>query len=104
MGLRAVQRLAVPRQAGVVVMLRFQWDSLRRGDLVLVHDAAGPTCADAGRHRSRRHPTGRPDVPVRYTDGADAGEVVRPGRFATHFDPLDDEGDCWRCHDLLEAG
>jgi hypothetical protein len=85
-------------------MLRFQWDSLRRGDLVLVHDLA-----ETDLHR-------RPgvvvlvdtlaaghDVAVRYTDGADAGLVVRPGRFATHFDPLDGEGDCWRCQDLLEA-
>lgn len=76
MGLRAVQRLAVPRQAGVVVMLRFQWDSLRRGDLVLVRDVAVP------------------DADV--TDLADTAPAVPV--------PVDDEGDGWDGHDLRQAG
>jgi len=86
-------------------MLRFQWDSLRRGDRLLVHDAATPhlglrpaevVCLDTT-------PTGY-DVGVRYTDGADAGTVVRPGRFAVHFDPISDESACWRCEELPLAG
>ena len=82
------------------MMLRFQWDSLRRGDLVLVHDVRTPDLGlrpavvelvDTG--GSRR------DVAVRYSDGPDAGRVVRPGRFATHADPLTDTASCWRCTD-----
>ena len=82
-------------------MLRFQWDSLRRGDHVLVHDAAR---ADLGLRPGDvmlvdTRPSGH-DVAVRFTDGPDSGQVVRPGRFATHFDPVDDAGTCWRCAEL----
>jgi len=45
----------------------------------------------------------RRDVAVRYTDGPDAGRVVRPGRFATHLDPLTSTADCWRCAETLAA-
>jgi hypothetical protein len=80
------------------MMLSFQWDSLRRGDRVLVHDPTTP-------HRGLRagvvvlvDETGpRRDVAVRYTDGADTGLVVRPSRFATHSVPLTDAAECWRC-------
>jgi len=73
-GLRAVQRLALPRQAGVVVMLRFQWDSLRRGDLVHVRD-----------------------VPAEDGDGTDLADTASAVT-------LDDEGDCWSGHDVRQAG
>ena len=72
-------------------MLRFQWDSLRRGDHILVHDAS------------------RPDLGLRaaevvlidtQADGGDAGPVVRPGRFAVHVDPVGEETACWRCAEL----
>jgi hypothetical protein len=84
------------------MMLRFQWDSLRRGDRLLVHDAAAADLGlrpavvvlvdTAGAHH---------DVAVRYTDGPDAGRVVRPGRFATHPAPLGATADCWRCDEAL---
>ena len=54
-------------------MLKFQWDALRRGDTVFLHDASD---ADLGLR---------------------AG-VVRPGRFAVHLATVDDD-DCWRCSD-----
>ena len=79
-------------------MLRFQWDSLRRGDHVIVHDAGTPdlglrpaVVAVVDRAGSRR------DIAVRYADGPDAGRVVRPGRFATREDPVADTACCWRC-------
>ena len=86
------------------MMLAFQWDSLRRGDHVLVHDAATADLTlrpgtvemvDGG----RRHR----DVAVRYTDRSDAGRVVRPGRFATHIAPLADTAECWRCRDAASG-
>jgi len=85
-------------------MLRFQWDSLRRDDNLLVHDVAS---ADLGLRPAvvvlidSSGP--RRDVAVRYTDGPDAGRVVRPGRFATHLDPLTSTADCWRCAETLAA-
>jgi hypothetical protein len=82
-------------------MLRFQWNALRRGDHVLVHDVDDPKLAlRAGvvdlidTRRSGR------DVAIRYTTGTRAPRPVRPGRFAVHFDPIDDDGDdCWRCNE-----
>ena len=80
------------------MMLRFQWDSLRRGDHVLVHD---PLTVDLGLRPAIVELVdtdgSRSDVAVRYSDGPDAGRVVRPGRFATHPDPVRDVADCWRC-------
>ena len=80
------------------MMRGFQWDSLRRGDHVLVHDAATPDLRLRPGIVALLDATGRRrDVAIRYTDGADAGSVVRPGRFATHYDPLTDADSCWRC-------
>ncbi len=79
------------------MMLRFQWDSLRRGDHVLVHDPAKPDLGLRPGVVTLVDATGRRDVAVRYTDGPDAGRIVRPGRFAIHPDPLSDVNACWRC-------
>jgi hypothetical protein len=81
-------------------MLQFQWDALRRGDHVLVHDvthaalgltAGVVTLVDV-------HPAGH-DVSVRLMAGTPTSRVVQPGRFAVHLDPLDADDDCWRCTD-----
>ena len=88
------------------MMLRFQWDSLRRGDHLLVHDvrstnlALRPAVVELVDSSGRRR-----DVAVRYTDGPDAGRVVRPGRFASHPDPLADAdvAACWRCAETAAA-
>jgi hypothetical protein len=80
------------------MMLRFQWDSLRRGDHVLVHDVSAPALGlRPGVVESVEASGARRDVAVRYSDGPDAGRVVRPGRFAIHPDPLLDAAGCWRC-------
>lgn len=81
-------------------MLKFQWNALRRGDHVLIHDAndarlglrAGVVII-VDSHR------GGHDVGVRFTTGTPTAHTVRPGRFAVHFDPIDDDDDCWRCSD-----
>ena len=79
-------------------MLKFQWDALRRGDTVFVHDASDAflgvragvvTLVDV-------IPSGH-DVGIRLTTGTRDGSVVRPGRFAVHLASVDD--DCWRCSD-----
>jgi hypothetical protein len=80
-------------------MLKFQWNALRRGDTVFVHDpsdaelglrAGVVTLVDVG-------PRG-PDVSIRLTTGTPTGSVVRPGRFAVHLAAMNDD-DCWRCTD-----
>ena len=80
-------------------MLKFQWNALRRGDTVFVHDA---TVADLGLRagvvtRVDVNASGH-DVGIRLTAGTPTGPVVRPGRFAVHLAAGDDH-DCWRCGD-----
>jgi hypothetical protein len=79
-------------------MLKFQWDVLRRGDSVFVHDAS---VADLGLRAGvvtlvDVNPSGH-DVGIRLATGTRTGPVVRPGRFAVHLAAVDD--DCWRCSD-----
>ena len=78
-------------------MLKFQWDGLRRGDTVFVHDARD---ANLGLRAGvvalvDVRPSGH-DVGIRLSTGT--GPVVRPGRFAVHLMAVDDD-DCWRCRD-----
>jgi hypothetical protein len=78
-------------------MLKFQWNALRRGDVVFVHDAGE---ADLGLRAGvvaliDALPLGH-DVGIRLTTGTATGPVVRPGRFAVHLAAADDD-ECWRC-------
>ena len=80
-------------------MLKFQWDALRQGDTVLVHDASD---IDLGLRAGvvtlvDVRPSGH-DVGIRLTTGTPTRPVVRPGRFAVHLAAVDDH-DCWRCGD-----
>ena len=66
-------------------MLKFQWDGLRRGDTVFVHEARD---ADLGLRAGfvtlvDVRPSGH-DVGIRLTTstGTGTGPIVRPGRFA----------------------
>jgi hypothetical protein len=84
-------------------MLKFQWDALRRGDTVSVHDASD---ADLGLRPGivtlvEVRPSGH-DVGIRLTTGTPTGSVVRPGRFAVHLANVDDP-DCWRCADIRSS-
>ena len=81
-------------------MLKFQWNALRRGDTVFVHDPSEPdlglragvvTLIDVGQRG--------PDVGIRLTTGTPNAPVVRPGRFAVHLAAMNDDDDCWRCSD-----
>jgi hypothetical protein len=86
-------------------MLRFQWNALRRGDRVLVHDARE---VDLGVRagivalvdvRISGH-----DVGISLTTDTATARVVWPGRFAVHLDPIADADDCWRCNDNPPEG
>ena len=79
-------------------MLRFEWNALKVGDAVLVHDdssipfdlRAGVVCmVDTRRDRSN-------DVGIRVEP---SGDLVRPRRHAVHRAPLDRWFECWRCEE-----
>ena len=78
-------------------MLLFQWNALRAGDHVTVHDDGDATYGlHAGSVIGVHTRVGRPnDVVVRY-DGT--GDLVRPRRLAVHLSPVGEPPSCWRCH------
>lgn len=79
-------------------MRRLEWNALRVGDRVLVHDAVDAdlplrpgTVAIVATAR------GANDVGIRVADDADRTRVARPNRQAVHSDPWDAMEECWRC-------
>ena len=72
------------------------WDSLRRGDHILVNDVlplisgCGPPPSSSSTPAASRH-----DIAARYTDGLDGGLLVRPDRFGAHSDPVTAAADGW---------
>ena len=77
-------------------MQRFQWNSLRTGDRVLVHDDHAPGLDThegvVAIVEARRGGTN--DVGIRIET---SGQIVRPRRHAVHQLPLDRRFWCWRC-------
>ena len=89
-------------------MLRFEWNGLRVGDRVVVHDPpfgtefpllAG-TVATVETKRSKR---GANALGVRVATDGGGHRVVWPSYLAAHHDPPDPPGDCWRCVALAET-
>ena len=88
-------------------MLRFEWNALRVGDRVVVHDPVGTefpllagTVAMVETKRSRR---GANRVGIRIATDVVAYRVVWPSFLAAHHDPPDPSKDCWRCTALAET-
>ena len=84
-------------------MFVFQWNSMRIGDHVMVHDDDG----DAGLAlqpgivkyvETREH--GQNDVTIQLDDHA--SRPIRPRRHAVHMLPVDRRFSCWRC-DVITA-
>lgn len=78
-------------------MLLFQWNALRPGDAVEVHDdndLSGPIEAGRVRIVQTGLSTGGNDIAVRL----ESGRLVRPRRGAVHTTATGSR-DCWRCHD-----
>jgi hypothetical protein len=77
---------------------RFEWDGLRPGDEVFVHD---PPTGDGPAQRGTvlyltvqvRRPN---EIGVRLDDGA----VVWPSARTVHHDRVAPLGSCWRCADV----
>jgi hypothetical protein len=78
-------------------VLRFQWNSLRKGDRVLVHDLRDPGLRlRAGVVEMVQTLLGANDLGIRVGEPG-MSTVLRPGRLAVHLVPLDASEPCWRC-------
>jgi hypothetical protein len=85
-------------------MLKLEWNALRVGDAVVMHD---PTGADlellAGTVvmvQTKRSKRGANGVGVRVGPDRDH-RVLWPSSLTTHADPPDPTDDCWRCAELV---
>ena len=80
-------------------MLKFEWNALRVGDAVLVHDSQGREPVASGTVVTVDTPTARRGangVGIRVgTEGRH--RVVWPSFLTVHHDPRDPTDDCWRC-------
>jgi hypothetical protein len=78
-------------------VFEFQWNALRIGDRVAVHDDLDAGCQlSEGVVRivgTRSHAVN--DVAIRLDNLETA--VQRPRRHAVHLRPLNDRPPCWRC-------
>jgi hypothetical protein len=87
-------------------MIRIEWNALRVGDHVLVHDDADRNMPLVpGQVTMLTSRPGANDVTIRISPADRAGSVVHPRRLAVHRAPFDHADDCWRCStDVDTAG
>jgi hypothetical protein len=85
-----------------VHMLRLDWNMLQPGDRVLVHDADDPQRRlVAGVVSAVLQTSGPNEVTIRVT--SPGHRVIQPMRLSVHHDPVDFDGQCWRCAGPLPA-
>lgn len=85
-------------------MIRLQWNSLRVGHHVLVHDDADPAMTLVpGRVTMIQTAPGSNDVTVRISPAGGPKRVVQPRRLAVHLDTGEATERCWRCETNLAA-
>ena len=79
-------------------MNRLEWNALRVGDRVLVHDetdARAPLLP--GRVTQVDEASGSNEVAIRVSASRGKTEIVSPPRLSVHLDDLDPAARCWRC-------
>ena len=88
-------------------MLKFQWNALRDGHRVNLHDPASRdltlvpgTVVMIESHRARGGVNG---VGIRVEDDDGTSRVVRPSFLAVHLEPDDSTAPCWRCEEITAA-
>lgn len=82
-------------------MLNFEWNTLRKGDPVLVHDPGSAELAlIAGVVAWVDTRKGANGVGIRVTASAGEGAALWPSSLAVHRDPRDPTEPCWRCQTL----
>jgi hypothetical protein len=79
-------------------MIRLQWNALRVGQHVLVHDdtEAGQPLVP-GRVTEVETAPGANEIGIRIPSTRGPSKVVHPSRLAVHLDELEPEARCWRC-------
>lgn len=84
-------------------MLRFEWNALRTGDHVRVHDPRTwrMTLTDGVVATVETH-KGANGVGIRIGDGSGQKAVLWPSRLAVHHESPDPTEVCWRCEQLAE--
>jgi hypothetical protein len=81
-----------------VDMIRLQWNALRIGHQVLVHDESDPEMPLVpGRVAMIQTTNGSNDVAIRISPDDGTTSIVRPRRLAVHLRRLDPAEHCWRC-------
>ncbi len=79
-------------------MIRAQWNALKVGDHVLVHDADGdPMALVDGRVTRIDSAAGSNTVEIRLAPANGPSRIVTPSRLAVHHDAGDEAERCWRC-------
>ncbi len=84
-------------------MLPFQWNALKVGDEVVVHDDRDAllTLREGVVSVVDRSEGAANDVGVRLH--GDDPAIIRPRRHAVHMVPLDRRFTCWRCDEIASA-
>jgi hypothetical protein len=79
-------------------MIRLDWDALRVGHHVLVHDeeAEGLPLA-LGRVTGIETDGGATAIAIRISPAMGPSRIVRPRRLAVHLDLQNLDERCWRC-------
>jgi hypothetical protein len=76
-------------------MWKFEWNALRPGDRVVVHDDNDSGLGlDEGVVEIVETGVGGNDVAVRLSGSP---LLIRPRRLAVHLSPVDPQDACWRC-------
>jgi len=78
-------------------MLLFQWNALRKGDRVIVHDDLDPLfeLRTGTVEIVQTQQPGANEIAVRLDDPV--SDIVLPRRHAVHLLPIDQAFACWRC-------
>jgi hypothetical protein len=86
-------------------VLTFEWNALRIGDPVRVHDRTSPTLALVdGTVMMVDTRRGTNDLGIAVTSADGATTMLRPERLSVHRRPTDDVGPCWQCEAGRAAG
>ena len=79
-------------------MNRLQWNALRVGDHVLVHDDAEPDMPlIPGRITAVEPESGSNNITIRVASRGQQARFVRPRRLTVHLDTGETTERCWRC-------
>ncbi len=79
-------------------MNRLEWDALRIGDHVLVHDETGASTPLAPGRVTQVQPGQRANVvAIRIKAPGEQARIVQPRRLMVHLDSGEVVERCWRC-------